>query len=200
MRIKSRNDRAVEVHYLSDRRTGRKTTTSQGGGRSRRRSGIRQKRRRISSRPETRPSMSGFGSMVGFDREFVMREVLNALDGRRALLFSGWNEFGSLSLPSNVLPIGPAPHDQLFPLVSDGHPPRRSRYIPVGGRGRGAFGGGSVHGGSALLGLTVAAGRSGATERALQAPQFRLAAQTDHGSVVSGSASPRRSSRAANAR
>lgn len=64
------------------------------------------------------PIYVGFGSMVGFDRSFVMREVLTALDGRRALLSSGWNELGSSSLPSNVFRIGPIPHDQLFPHVS----------------------------------------------------------------------------------
>lgn len=64
------------------------------------------------------PIYVGFGSMVGFDREFVMREVLAALDGRRALLSAGWNELGSSSLPSNAFPIGPAPHDHLFRHVS----------------------------------------------------------------------------------
>ncbi|HYD16661.1 MAG TPA: glycosyltransferase [Candidatus Nanoarchaeia archaeon] len=64
------------------------------------------------------PIYVGFGSMVGFDRDLVMREVLAGLDGRRALLSSGWNELGSSSLPSNVFPIGPVPHDQLFPRVS----------------------------------------------------------------------------------
>jgi len=64
------------------------------------------------------PIYIGFGSMVGFDRGLVMREVLTALDGRRALLSLGWNELGSSSLPSNIFLIGPTPHDQLFPHVS----------------------------------------------------------------------------------
>lgn len=64
------------------------------------------------------PIYVGFGSMVGFDRGFVMREVLGALQRRRALLSAGWNELGSSSLPSNVFPIGPVPHDQLFRHVS----------------------------------------------------------------------------------
>lgn len=64
------------------------------------------------------PIYVGFGSMVGFDRGLVMTEVLTALDGRRALLSSGWIELGSSHLPSNVFLIGPMPHDQLFPHVS----------------------------------------------------------------------------------
>jgi UDP:flavonoid glycosyltransferase YjiC (YdhE family) len=47
-----------------------------------------------------------------------LREVLTALDGRRALLSSGWNELGSSCLPFNIFPLGPAPHDQLFLRVS----------------------------------------------------------------------------------
>lgn len=64
------------------------------------------------------PIYIGFGSMVGFDRDLVIREVLTALDGRRALLFSGWNEVGGSTLPSNIFPIGAVPHDHLFPQVS----------------------------------------------------------------------------------
>jgi sterol 3beta-glucosyltransferase len=64
------------------------------------------------------PIYVGFGSMVGFDRSFVIREVLAALHGRRALLSAGWSELGSSSLPSNLFPIGPVPHDQLFRHVS----------------------------------------------------------------------------------
>lgn len=64
------------------------------------------------------PIYVGFGSMVGFDRGLVMREVIAALDGCRALLSSGWNELGRSGLPSNVFAIGPTPHDQLFAHVS----------------------------------------------------------------------------------
>ncbi len=64
------------------------------------------------------PIYVGFGSMVGFDQGLVMREVVTALEGRRALLSSGWTELGSSGLPSNIFPIGPVPHDQLFTHVS----------------------------------------------------------------------------------
>jgi sterol 3beta-glucosyltransferase len=64
------------------------------------------------------PVYIGFGSMVGFDREQVRALVLDALDGRRALLFSGWSGFGAGDLPSTVLQIGPTPHDWLLPRTS----------------------------------------------------------------------------------
>jgi len=61
------------------------------------------------------PVYVGFGSMVGFDRDQVRTLVLDALDGRRALLFAGWSRFGGRDLPSTVLQIGPTPHDWLLP-------------------------------------------------------------------------------------
>ena len=61
------------------------------------------------------PVYIGFGSMVGFDREQLRTRVVEALDGRRALLFSGWSGFGAGVLPSTVLQIGPTPHDWLLP-------------------------------------------------------------------------------------
>jgi len=61
------------------------------------------------------PVYIGFGSMVGFDRERLRALVLDALDGRRALLFAGWSGFGAGDLPSTVLQIGPTPHDWLLP-------------------------------------------------------------------------------------
>jgi UDP:flavonoid glycosyltransferase YjiC (YdhE family) len=61
------------------------------------------------------PVYIGFGSMVGFDRDEVRTLVLDALGGRRALLFSGWSGFGAGDLPSTVLQIGPTPHDWLLP-------------------------------------------------------------------------------------
>ena len=61
------------------------------------------------------PVYIGFGSMVGFDRDRFRDVVLDSLDGRRALLFSGWIGFGDGALPSTVLPIGPTPHDWLLP-------------------------------------------------------------------------------------
>ncbi len=64
------------------------------------------------------PVYVGFGSMVGFDRTRTVRMVAEALQGRRALLSGGWNELDKEAVPSNILPIGPAPHDLLFPLCS----------------------------------------------------------------------------------
>ncbi len=61
------------------------------------------------------PVYVGFGSMLGFDRERVLAAVLGALDGRRALLHSGWSGFADTSLPASVLRIGHVPHDWLFP-------------------------------------------------------------------------------------
>jgi UDP:flavonoid glycosyltransferase YjiC (YdhE family) len=61
------------------------------------------------------PVYIGFGSMVGFDRDEVRTLVLDALGGRRALLFSGWSGFGTGDLPSTGLQIGPTPHDWLLP-------------------------------------------------------------------------------------
>lgn len=61
------------------------------------------------------PVYIGFGSMVGFDRDRFRALVLDALDGRRALLFAGWSGFGEGALPSGVLSIGPTPHDWLLP-------------------------------------------------------------------------------------
>jgi sterol 3beta-glucosyltransferase len=64
------------------------------------------------------PVYIGFGSMIGFDRERVLKTLVSALDGRRALLFRGWSELTGSNLPATILPIGPLPHDRLFPLVS----------------------------------------------------------------------------------
>lgn len=64
------------------------------------------------------PIYIGFGSMVGFDRDRMLRTLVAALEGRRALLSGGWSQLADSNLPANILPIGPAPHERLFPLVS----------------------------------------------------------------------------------
>jgi sterol 3beta-glucosyltransferase len=64
------------------------------------------------------PVYIGFGSMIGFDRKQMLKTLVTALRGRRALLSGGWSELGGSDLPANILPIGPVPHDELFPLVS----------------------------------------------------------------------------------
>lgn len=64
------------------------------------------------------PVYVGFGSMLGFDRERVLQIVLDALDGRRALLYSGWSGFGAGALPPGVHRVGHVPHAWLFPRVA----------------------------------------------------------------------------------
>jgi sterol 3beta-glucosyltransferase len=64
------------------------------------------------------PVYVGFGSMLGFDRAYVLRVVLDALDGRRAVLHGGWSGFAEGELPANVHRVGPVPHDWLFPQMS----------------------------------------------------------------------------------
>jgi sterol 3beta-glucosyltransferase len=63
------------------------------------------------------PVYVGFGSMLGFDRDRLLAIVLDALDGRRALLYGGWSGFGAGTLPGNARRIGHVPHDWLFPRV-----------------------------------------------------------------------------------
>lgn len=64
------------------------------------------------------PVYVGFGSMLGFDRDHVLTTVLRALDGRRAILHSGWSGFGEAELPANVRRVAHVPHDWLFPRMS----------------------------------------------------------------------------------
>ena len=64
------------------------------------------------------PVYVGFGSMLGFDRDRLLDVVLRALDGRRAILQSGWSGLGDAPLPSNVHRVAHVPHDWLFPKMS----------------------------------------------------------------------------------
>ena len=64
------------------------------------------------------PIYLGFGSMVGFDRDTVLRAMIEAVDGRRALLFPGWAGVPDWALPGNVFVVGETPHDWLFPRAS----------------------------------------------------------------------------------
>ena len=63
------------------------------------------------------PVYVGFGSMLGFDPAALTRVVVDALGGRRALLFMGAAGLGAGALPASVLRIGPLPHGWLFPRV-----------------------------------------------------------------------------------
>ena len=64
------------------------------------------------------PIYLGFGSMVGFDRDTVLRAMIEAIDGRRALLFPGWAGLPDAPLPGNVFVLDETPHDWLFPRTS----------------------------------------------------------------------------------
>jgi UDP:flavonoid glycosyltransferase YjiC (YdhE family) len=64
------------------------------------------------------PIYMGFGSMVGFDREAVLRALIQAAAGRRVLLYPGWAGLPDLALPGNFLVIGETPHAWLFPRTS----------------------------------------------------------------------------------
>lgn len=61
------------------------------------------------------PVYLGFGSMTGFDREYVLPTLLAALAPRRVLLFPGWAGLPEAALPGNVFVLGPTPHEALFP-------------------------------------------------------------------------------------
>lgn len=64
------------------------------------------------------PVYLGFGSMTGFDRETVLASLLRMLGGRRVLLSPGWSGLPDLALPDTVHPVGPVPHEALFPLTA----------------------------------------------------------------------------------
>jgi len=64
------------------------------------------------------PLYVGFGSMVGFDRDAVLADIIAAVSGRRALLHAGWSGIDTSRLPANILAIGDTPHAWLFPRTS----------------------------------------------------------------------------------
>jgi UDP:flavonoid glycosyltransferase YjiC (YdhE family) len=64
------------------------------------------------------PVYVGFGSMAGFDRDKVVRALVQALDGRRTLFYPGWSGIDVAALPPNFHVIGATPHDWLLPRVS----------------------------------------------------------------------------------
>ena len=67
------------------------------------------------------PVYIGFGSVpVGQDPDRFTALCVDALQqaGQRGLLYGGWGDWGRISLPDSVLPIGLAPHDWLFPRVA----------------------------------------------------------------------------------
>lgn len=64
------------------------------------------------------PVYMGFGSMTGIDMPKIVDAVVAALDGRRAVFSGGWNGMHDARLPDNILCIGHAPHDWLFPRMA----------------------------------------------------------------------------------
>jgi len=64
------------------------------------------------------PIYLGFGSMVGFDRDALLRVLLDALDGERVVFYPGWSGLPKASLPDNFFVVGNTPHDWLFPRMS----------------------------------------------------------------------------------
>lgn len=65
------------------------------------------------------PIYVGFGSMSGFGDATALRDrILEGLSGHRVLLSAGWAGLTDGALPDNVHPIGPVPHDWLFPRCS----------------------------------------------------------------------------------
>ncbi len=64
------------------------------------------------------PVFVGLGSMAGVDMTHFRRTVVKALDGRRAVLSAGWNDFDHEDLGPNILTVQRAPFDWLFPRCS----------------------------------------------------------------------------------
>src|SRR5690606_32584782 len=64
------------------------------------------------------PVYVGFGSMTGIDLPRMLDIVIKALNGRRAVVWPGWSDIGSMTLPENILRIDATPHDWLFPKMA----------------------------------------------------------------------------------
>jgi len=64
------------------------------------------------------PIYIGFGSMAGLDKPKLLKEMIQAIAGRRALFYAGWSGVDATMLPTNFLVIDETPHDWLFPRTS----------------------------------------------------------------------------------
>ncbi|GFZ97360.1 glycosyltransferase [Dyella caseinilytica] len=64
------------------------------------------------------PIYIGFGSMMGFDRPKLLKEIIKAVAGRRALFYPGWSGVDATMLPANFLVTSETPHSWLFPRTS----------------------------------------------------------------------------------
>lgn len=56
--------------------------------------------------------------MVGFDREALLRTLLDALKEERVVFQPGWSGLPDIPLPDNFFVIGDTPHEWLFPRMS----------------------------------------------------------------------------------
>jgi UDP:flavonoid glycosyltransferase YjiC (YdhE family) len=65
------------------------------------------------------PVYVGFGSMTGRDPRALTRLIAEAAAqlGERAVVQAGWTDLGDPQLPSQVFPLGAAPHRWLFPRM-----------------------------------------------------------------------------------
>jgi UDP:flavonoid glycosyltransferase YjiC (YdhE family) len=63
------------------------------------------------------PIYVGFGSMTGIDHARMRGAIVEALGGRRALLYPGWSGMRTDDLPGNIFVLGDTPHDWLFPKM-----------------------------------------------------------------------------------
>jgi sterol 3beta-glucosyltransferase len=61
------------------------------------------------------PIYIGFGSITGFDGPRLLRALIEAMNGRRALFHPGWSGVDPQALPDNFFAIRDTPHDWLFP-------------------------------------------------------------------------------------
>jgi UDP:flavonoid glycosyltransferase YjiC (YdhE family) len=65
------------------------------------------------------PVYLGFGSLLlGRDPAGVTRTLVDALGGRRAVLFRGWGDVDDSALPATIFATDAVPHSWLFPRVA----------------------------------------------------------------------------------
>lgn len=68
----------------------------------------------------TKPVAIGFGSTTNLDAEWVLENIVGALEltGSRAVLLTGWSDISSTYMPDEIFTLEQAPHDWLYPRVS----------------------------------------------------------------------------------
>ncbi len=63
------------------------------------------------------PVYIGFGSMTGHEKEDIIM-IENALQGKRAILNTGWSGLHNDNLPDSMFLVDDVPHDWLFPQMT----------------------------------------------------------------------------------